>query len=84
MIIKEKEWQISAIEDVLLRGRVEGLPHDKALFSSYFPSLNDVKLIVAAGISAVYFFGQINDQEAVMLLNSLPEHTLEMIQLNKV
>jgi len=53
------------------------------LFTTYFPPARDIELIVAAGISAVYFFGPINDQEAVELLNTLPEHgiTLDMIQL---
>jgi hypothetical protein len=55
------------------------------IFSSYFPRLSDVKIILSLGIHTVYFFGEINDPEAIKAINSYNEQaslgTLEMIQL---
>jgi hypothetical protein len=39
------------------------------LFSSYFPNVEDIKLIIATGIVEVYFTGKIEDSQAVELLN---------------
>lgn len=53
------------------------------LFSTCFPSLNDLVLILSVGISTVYFMGEINDAKAVDLINCTKEDgiPLEMIKL---
>jgi hypothetical protein len=54
------------------------------LFSTYFPSLNDMILVVSVGITSVYFMGEVDDTSAVDLINSTKENgiPLEMIKLN--
>lgn len=53
------------------------------IFSTYFPSLNDMVLIIAVGITTVYFMGNISDTKTVDLINSTKENgiSLEMIKL---
>lgn len=53
------------------------------IFSTYFPSLNDMVLILAVGITTVYFMGNISDTKTVDLINSTKENgiSLEMIKL---
>lgn len=53
------------------------------IYSSYFPKVDDLKLIIAAGITLVYFFGPINDAEAVQLVNTSRDLAipLEMVKL---
>ena len=54
------------------------------IFSTYFPSLNDMVLILAVGITTVYFMGNISDTKTVDLINSTKENgiSLEMIKLD--
>jgi len=54
-----------------------------SLFLTRFPCIEDMKLIIASGISEVYFFGPIDDKESVQLLNCYPEgfKPLEIIRL---
>jgi hypothetical protein len=55
-----------------------------AVFSTYFPTMDDVKLIVATGVSSIYFSGDINDKSTVDLINCLVEEglVLEIIQFD--
>jgi len=57
---------------------------DAKLFSTHFPDLNDVKLIIMAGITSIYFKGEITDVVAVELINHLHDSSipLEIIKLN--
>jgi len=66
---------IFSTRDVNLKGTI--------IFSSYFPDINDMKLIVATGISMVYFYGEINNSETVEFLNSIESNhfPLEIFQL---
>jgi len=50
------------------------------LFSTAFPGIEDIKLIVASGVSTLYFFDKPNDPDTVRLLNDLP-NILETIRL---
>jgi deoxycytidylate deaminase len=54
-----------------------------SLFSTHFPDINDLKLIVAVGISKLYFFGGTTDHSAVELINNLAGASipLEIIHL---
>jgi len=53
------------------------------IFSTYFPSLNDMVLILAVGITTVFFMGNISDTKTVDLINCTKENgiPLEMIKL---
>jgi deoxycytidylate deaminase len=81
-IIRNKEWEISAIYDAIFGAKGSNMS-GFFLFSTHFPSLNDMLLVVSVGISAVYFFGEITDVEVVRFSNSLSEDSisLDMIQL---
>ncbi len=81
-IVKDKEWEISAIYDVIFSCCNKDLT-GYALFSTCFPSLDDMKLIVSVGITYIYFFGKSDDLEAIELLNNLPKNRipLEIIHL---
>lgn len=81
-VIKGKKWEISAIYDVLF-GTKDIDMSGFILFSTYFPSLDDMILIVAVGISTVYFFGEVVDVSTVEFTNNLKEGSisLEMIHL---
>jgi deoxycytidylate deaminase len=76
------EWEISAIYDAIFSARDMDLT-GTAIFSTYFPTLDDMKLIVATGISSIYYFGEITDMDAVRLINNLNEKSmsLEIIKL---
>lgn len=83
-IIKGKKWEISAIYDVIFGAKnidMSGF----ILFSTYFPSLDDMVLIVAVGISSVYFFGEISDVSTIEFTNNLKEGSisLEIIHLEQ-
>jgi len=56
---------------------------DSILFSTCFPTFDDMKLIVSVGVISVYFFGEIDDIKAVELSNNLPKNlmSLEIIHL---
>jgi deoxycytidylate deaminase len=81
-IVPNKDWEISAIYDALFGARDTNLL-DTALFSTYFPPLDDTKLILATGVSTLYFLGKITSPETVSLLNSLQGSSisLEVIHL---
>jgi len=53
------------------------------IFSTHFPSVDDLKLIIATGISKLYFYGKIDNPEAVDLMNNLKPSPipLEIFQL---
>lgn len=53
------------------------------LFSTYFPHLDELKLVFSAGISTVYFFGEVNDPESAKFLNTMTREgsPLEMVKL---
>lgn len=79
------EWETSAIYDAIFSA------HDKdltgtAIFSTCFPSLDDMKLIVATGISSIYYLGEVTDMDAARLVNSLNEKSisLEITRLNRI
>jgi hypothetical protein len=52
------------------------------VFSSYFPGIEDIKLIYATGIKTVYFMGSANNTDTAEFLNSL-SNPLEIIHLKK-
>lgn len=81
-IVKGKSWEISAIYDALFSARQEDLT-DCIIFSTIFPNLDDMKLMIAVGISSLYFFGEPGDLEVVELMNELPKNLipLEIIHL---
>ena len=74
--------EVSAVQDALYASRDVDLT-GAVLFASYFPSLEDLKLIVATGVSTIYFFGEINDANSVSLINNLASSSipLEIIKL---
>jgi len=53
------------------------------LFSTHFPSLDDMLLIISVGISVIYFFGEATDVKTVLFVNTLSKNSipLEMVQL---
>jgi len=73
---------VSAIYDAIFAARAIDIS-GCTLFSTHFPNLDDVKLIVATGVTSVYFFGLITDQNAVTLINNLKDASipLELIAL---
>ena len=82
-IIKGHRWEISAICDAIFSARDVNLA-GTSLFSTYFPNIEDIKLIIATGVSRVYFYGKIDDPETTELLNSFKQGLgpIELIQLN--
>ena len=81
-IIADKEWEISAIYDAIFSARDSDLTGTD-LFSTYFPSLEEMKLIIAVGIKTFRFLGKITHPETVQLLNSLPgpPKSIEIIKI---
>lgn len=51
------------------------------LFSTKFPNVTDMVMIIRSGLSAVYFFGEVDDPDTVRLANEQQEHPVEMVQL---
>jgi len=52
--------------------------------STRFPIYADMKLLIAAGISKIYFFGSVKDPEAVRLVNDFTDlcpNRLEIVKL---
>jgi len=82
IIVKGHKWEMSAIFDAIFSARDVDLT-DTAIFSTYFPDINDIKLIIATGVSKVYFYGKIDNPETVELMNSLVTNLipLEIFQL---
>ena len=73
---------MSATYDAIFGARIEDLK--KAfIFLTYFPTVDDLKLIVATGISAIYFHGKIEDTESVKFMNDITKASipLEIVQL---
>lgn len=57
------------------------------LFSSYFPSMQDLLAILLTPIRSVYFFGDIDKEDAAILLNDHNRHgglsqRIELIRLH--
>ena len=81
-IIKNKEWEMSAAYDAIFGARIEDLKKT-LIFLTYFSTVDDLKLIVATGISAIYFHGKIEDTESVKFMNDITKASipLEIVQL---
>ena len=71
-VVKDKKWEVSAAYDAIFGSRQEDLS-GTAIFLSYFPEVDDLKLIVATGIKSIYFNGKIDDAKAVEFMNNLTE-----------
>lgn len=76
------DYEISAIFDAVFAARDIDIS-GTAIFTTYFPALSDLILIISTGITSVYFFGEIRDPKTVELTNKLAENLipLEIIQL---
>lgn len=74
---------MSAIYDAIFSSRDKDLTRT-VLFSTHFPVLEDSKLIIACGISTIYFFGQINDPYTVEIANNVSKESIKLnfIQLS--
>ena len=83
-IIKNREWEISAIYDTLF-GSTNINMSNFVLFTTCFPCLNEMVLIISVGISTIYFFGEITDVNSVKFVNSLKDAhiPLEIIKLEQ-
>jgi len=79
---KIAEYETSAIYDAVFAARSYNIS-GSSIFSTCFPSLDDVKLIIATGMTSIFFFGEITDMNAVQLINSLPT-PLEITRLNLI
>ena len=81
-IISSKQWEISAIYDAVFSAKHEDLS-ESTLFSTCFPAFNDMTLIIAVGVSTLYFFGEMGDLDTVELINELPKNKIpfEIIHL---
>jgi deoxycytidylate deaminase len=81
-LIKGEKWEVSAVYDTMFAARDVDLSGSD-LFCSYFPTVDDLKLIISVGIKNLYFLGKIDDKESVSLLNSFDKSRkiLEVIQL---
>lgn len=81
-IMKNEKWEISAIYDVIFGARQEDLT-GTTLFCTYFPTVEDLMLIVATGVSSINFIGGITDKDAVFFLNKITGSgiPLEIVEL---
>jgi len=81
-IIPDKQWEMSATLDTLFGSKDVDIT-GTYLFLTRFPRIYDMKLILASGVASVYFFGEIDDSEAVQLANIASESSisLEIIKL---
>ena len=43
----------------------------RAAFLTYFPHVDELKLLYQSGVQVIYFFGEIDDEDSVTLLNTL-------------
>lgn len=76
-VIKNEDWEISAIYDTLFGARDQDI-RDSILFSTEFPNLEEMELIVASGIGILYFFGKADKIDAINLANKT---SIEIIKL---
>ena len=83
-IIKDKEWEVSAIYDALYGARSLDIA-GAILYSTYYPTLDEFKMIIATGIITLYFFGEPQNADTIKLLNALPAASipLEIVRLQK-
>lgn len=84
-IIKDSDnplWEVSAISDALYGARDRDIT-GAVLFSTKFPSLEDMRMVSAVGINSVYFFGEVNDTGSVALVNAMADNSipLELVKL---
>jgi len=77
-VLKGINHEISAIYDTIFGSRTENLVNS-TLFCSYFPSVNDLTLMVSVGVTSVYFTGDIKDPEAVHFMNKLHEEDIPLL-----
>lgn len=82
-----------AIKQDVLRGNIEyagqevrgNKPGRGVAFLSYFPHIDEIKLLYQAGIFTIYFFGDIDDEDSVNLMNNITdsdgEPVFKVIQL---
>lgn len=78
------EYTISAVYDALFGARDYDM-RGAILFSTRFPTLDEMKLIVSAGLKAIYFMGEVNNPEVVRFSNSFSTNNIEidMIKLER-
>jgi len=82
-IVENEQWEISAIQAVILNCKEAHL-EDTSLFSTYFPTIDDLKTIVSVGITSIYYLGEAEDKAEIKhFLNKLSEKSipLEIIHL---
>jgi deoxycytidylate deaminase len=86
-ITPKGSWEISANYDAIFGARVENLD-GSFLFCTYFPTVDDIILIVSVGCIEINFMGSItkDNSEAVRLLNQLSEESipLEIVNLQGI
>jgi deoxycytidylate deaminase len=75
-IMDNADYYISAVENTILSLSKKSV--DLVLFSSYFPKLNDMRLVVSCGIQVVYFMGNIDDPDCAKFANALTEHSIPL------
>jgi hypothetical protein len=78
-----KDQELSAISEVIFNIAGQRLK-DLILFSTKFPDLSDMKMILSAEFNIVYFFGEITDPDSVRLVNdwnATASKPLEIIRL---
>jgi hypothetical protein len=82
IIPSSDKWESSAIFDAVFSARDVDLT-GSALFTTYYPNVEDMKLLITAGIVILSFFGEVNDISSRDLSNSLAPASipLEIIQL---
>jgi hypothetical protein len=68
--IDGQDIEVSAIYDAIFSSRDLDL-NGSTVFSTHFPTVDDLKLMVSVGVNTIYFFGQINDAHTVMVLNEM-------------
>lgn len=78
-VVPNLNYEISAVFDLLSTKRSF---NSAKLFMTYFPTMEDFKLIIINGIRSIYFFGDVKDLNVVTLLNSCPKGTFDITQLN--
>jgi deoxycytidylate deaminase len=82
-IIRGEQWELSAIQAAVLECKDLNLG-DVSLFSTYFPTLDDLKMLVSVKITSVYYLGEAEDKSEIKhFLNKLCEKSipLEIIHL---
>lgn len=81
-IIKNEGWEMSAVYDAIFGARSQDLS-GAILFSTYFPSVDDFKLITSVGILSLNFTGIVEDVDSVRFLNAINSNSipLEIIHL---